>query len=1178
MKRIVFAALVVFVSFSFFTLVDRKSNVEDFEKPEYIIPEKVEVIPVVHTVEIPMLIERFAKYKNVQLGKTWGLTLGLRNLDEQGLMMGVGVNEMSFESVSASYLGCIATISLYAVDSSPGPPFQAPFFWPEKAVAAFNAWHDEYFEPWVGEDFAVMVVACYKVAIAGPDSEYEEDYVCIGWASTAFGPPPHRSVYIGKTSFDFNVSFFTQDIYAKAGVQTKTYNYRESPRPYKEDEYFVGKWVAGENSKVGVSVTSDDLSSGMSLTSPLSYNEGEEVEIGGSAGQLAVSSTHKQFYKVDTNYFVVKDVVCTDENIEVELRDFDDYSTNGTTWTRTSEGAKFRAFVSGGSYQVKWLPDSGASSRANHGFYTHIVGPIRYHIDAHRYAPESGFDYDSEIEFDVGLRKHIAGAITQVQYIKPNETTDWFTKVDIVSSAGVVEQTGMYHFDDWSAYVKVRDQWYDDEENHEGVEAEGVVGGREITVDDRRGYIVCPTVQKTFDEDVEEYFFPAFTLQLSSIDIDIPEGCPYRPSKWQGVTGVNISGDDTEVWTATIPESTVSRTLVHRKNLRLQRMASKPDPEENLDRDWPIQSKANEYTDNDDAEWAIAVPYEDVTDFDSIRTLALSFESYPAGAVGKEVKIKLDYSLIVIHDPNYTCHKHSFGEEGEFEYTLSNHSHEFSGELVLPGTVYFDLAELKRSNTVNLQRVNKITITLPVAGEYEISDLKLVYPDPQDHGFAGYPDVNIIPSIDPWRWFNDFVGFAVVSEGMTVMNLSYGFEQFQRLMKGLKGIQYRRHCPDSILTNDLTYAKPLSRLINELNFREGWLAAYLDEAIDENMTDDEDVSIGQLYWWDLKRGTGDYSVPEEVLAGKRVGAFGGFHVIPFAPITIHGFYHTGGVLSGMAYGKDGKIVRSEGGTSYSDIHPNKLWQSSDEGQSWKKIGSFAPDASGRYVSPPGPVHEVVYGIGESEELVQAVGNFVNRQIRWQEVPLPFGEDSTSCFDIKENLVFVIYSLGGTLKLIYTSPADRYWKGNPKQISYDLPKTIHESTMGSPSGLSTANSVIYIYHVSQEGVERFISNNLCASFSEQKVIDMDIDVVKFYAFNSNGVQFGFATDNSGDLYCVVSNNFFDTSEKHKIKSGVNPQSQPSGYFSHGMVYCYIVGDDVECHKSMDMGKTWAEVTE
>lgn len=590
--------------------------------------------------------------------------------------------------------------------------------------------------------------------------------------------------------------------------------------------------------------------------------------------------------------------------------------------------------------------------------------------------------------FDVGLRDVQADTSLLPHYISGNTLTDWYYKVVTVSSAGAVPQTSGYSFDSDSSYCKAVDSWYENAALHENV---GTTTDEVFVMElnDQYGPVLVYPLTSSLDGGGSYSWFDGLSIERIDVTLDFPPGQAVRPSAWTP-TSESIAVTNGNTFTVSSTTPALTRTLKTRYWLRLERMASLPEPEENLDADWPIQLKANENLTNDDEAWATSIPVEDVTNWDNGRIVQLKFSTWPAGAEEQNFTLTVNYSLVTIEDPCYTCHEHRFGSSGIWSYEKTSGTTTFTSVLASDGTVQWDLGLFKRDKSLCLQHVDSISIAFPdVNGEYVLHathGLDLIA-DPSTHGYNAndYPRLKINPAIDPWNWNADYSGFAATYEGLMMLNLVYGYEQYERVMRGMKQTQHRVHCPDSELGDDINYAKVLSRLCDEVNWQEGMTCIYDSAAIAAAITDVDDVTLTALYWWDLNRDSGEYqpTANNTLTVGPRVHTWDDLEYIPFVPCTIYSEYATQGVAHGMAYNENNtEVLRSGGGWSDSTTkYPYQLCYL--DGETWVETGSFDVNPAGRWVTPPAPEKDMTYGIRLSPETVINIGEFANRELAIQ---------------------------------------------------------------------------------------------------------------------------------------------------------------------------------------------------
>ena len=1079
----------------------------------------------------------------------------------------------SLINATATFLGCSVGIEFYGNDDTNLP---------EHGQNVYNAWMEMAEEYLISDPEYVGFSAwayVYRIFATSPPVggvwETDDEFVVCGIVNPSYkmGDPEPDPIWLGETQIERNCSFSFSGVKAMGNVGTQQYNWRESPRRWL-DQYVSYKWISDGNTYVSCQI--GDL--GASGYLPL--GEEEELDLGPAVANVAMSIAMHRGDVAGASYATFSELSVSDDDVNISVPTFYEYSFGGATptWTRTpGSNDNWVAEISTQSYTVKTIGGLNQTP-TGHGIWTHVVGPVKYHINSHRYGPNTGVEYSPEPQFDVGLRYHVDEENVSTVWLSPNMTHGPFTKVELVTAVGPGPQTGLFSIND--PYIRVRGEWYEDEDNHEFHEIEDETGTKIVTQNDMDGYIVvAPIDVDSLDSDSGNYLINGLTLEFKNVKIDIPDDCPDRPTYWYpmaygegDIVSASFHPEDNGVFFVgngyyneegvlvkseepfVIKNPTITRDLDHVKYDRFNFMASKS-PSGKLNPDWPIMLQANKNREDDHDEWLAEVPYEDVIQWPH-RYLRIKFDKMPELADKKTIVLKLHYSQVSFSDPNYTCHEHRFGECGEWEWSRTQTSFEFKGKLEKKGEggeAIIDLAQLIRNKITKLNFVDKVTIVLPsVEGEYIFpsngTGLECIKTKTGDE-----PEVLINAAIDPWNWTKNFVGFHFFTEGMMGFNLEYGYEQYEDGMRGLKGTQYRQPCPSSSVTKDFSYAKIVKRLVNELSWQEGVIVDWLDDDVKEKTVDKKQRQLCEFYWWDLARGNGLYSLDGTIKLHKKVRNQVGLGHLPFHTQLINGEYQTQGIVTGLVY--DDKYQVQEETEGLKII----LWGKDTKNNTpWKQVSEINIGPNGFFNSLPAPTKDIIYALGAEDQIVRILGNFYNREvINSFFFYIKSVLDKTSIFK-KQYLIIVAADID---KRIHVFRSQDNGKTFPEAIQLH---THSPSFFNSePNELFTNNG---IFLLDDYGIT-----------AQEEIVHMTIDGDYPSLFNRGSKVF-LLYIKDGNLYCSVS---FDKGKTFGvteilIDSNVKEHHYPSGIFlDDGTILVAYQGSDssIKTKFSYDGGRSW-----
>lgn len=545
-------------------------------------------------------------------------------------------------------------------------------------------------------------------------------------------------------------------------------------------------------------------------------------------------------------------------------------------------------------------------------------------------------------EYDVGLNDEDGDPV----YLTPG-TTGWYTQAN----------HSWYNESFFSTTVQadITSAWYSATANHQPDAVSADVGGNTYTLDDRPAPIAAryPGASSLTGAPYQEADW--LDISQDSVNVHKPDGVA-RPSLWVGSGGLTVTAQTDSTVTFTIASTattpTLTRTYTTRYWTQMDRLASRnPDSTLAFDGDWPIKLKANLDASSvpaHDPLLAALTADEDITNWDNFSYLKFKFN---AASDGPGLTVALTYyELLDVFDPCYTSHDARYGQNGEFEYVRSDaktatYTTDYLGA-PLDGagirTYYIDLrcpaeGELNRGA---LQHVSAITVTgfpIPAAGTdtWTLDGSALELRD----GPVGSQHL-ALDYKRSWNWPQNWFGFAGWHDGAPILAVKYGYEQFEGVERGLKYVQYQQHDPGTDSDTDLSYAKPLSRLADELNWQEGFTVTCDTSAL-EALLEDEDgnamFSVSDAAWWWLKYAP-DGEPPFDVAPTVRSvtiarGAPTQIDIYHYVDAKAHGLVRTGGVRERMT----GTAVLKSRAQSTGAV---------------ATVGTYTSDEHGRWVSDP----------------------------------------------------------------------------------------------------------------------------------------------------------------------------------------------------------------------------------
>lgn len=832
--------------------------------------------------------------------------------------------------------------------------------------------------------------APFRVTVSAPSTsppatneEYKDVYV---WLADVWGPgvgnlPPDAIVVYGDLAVP--VQFALAGVYAKQEALDDPPDDREL-MDFTDRRHEIA-WYADEEATVTVTATLPDGST-ISVTGPLAV-AGGEFELG-QQFYLRYAFEIGRFDYSGVVYGRMSGIKWGDEAVDLSHLDLynpgaDPPDGDEPDWGRTRTQANcFRVGNDGGI--AIWSEDYRIGLVVDQTWTGWTAAPWMQ-----RFKPLTG-KFADDVDYDDIL---VYGA--PIEWYQDDQGDwqwrhrKWSGELEVVESRSSWEwQWEWKQFDAHYAWLVVDQDWR--VANEEDVGDNGDPDENDRTC----GLCLYPLTAEAFEG--EPWWQHHLDLQhATSIDVNDPPGVDNRPSLWQGSGGVTVDPSDNDRWTVAAGSTTpkVERTLATRYWLRLDRLSSGWTPGEEYNPDWPIMLKANLPIDvtQDDPDWwdssGGGVDAEDIWNWAEFAYLRLRLNAPRAG----QVRLVIDASLVRITDPCYTCAEYRWQE---FGYTRQPFQLSYIIDVQAGDHTYLiDLAlneqKVVPSGDYRLQHVDKITFELPAAGSsdetWQLLALELVLdpgegsrPEPETHCWARY--------VRNWAWpWADWFGFGAVVDGKDALEVDYGYDYpngHTRQEKKLLYIQRREHCPTySGPATRLDYAKPLSRLVDELGWQEGWQAVYREpEKADENEDDDENRVIGVLRWWDIRH-CHEWRLPDPDDGALVWGEsnWGEASWADFAKIDGAIVVGRGQMLAGtwqewwyIKYprGRIHGIARDKAGLRrLRNWGPVRLYAKHEDATDYALAGSVTTDEHGRYRLPPVRERHYVYGVDNRWELL-----------------------------------------------------------------------------------------------------------------------------------------------------------------------------------------------------------------
>lgn len=879
---------------------------------------------------------------------------------------------------------------LYTKVLENGVMTHAPIFYgdlPEAQQDAIAEWFDGLPAVWV-EAYCFLFIARAAVNLGAVGEEAGAVYKGFGWYVEERNPMGDDIYYpLGDTEWELSGSLYYNNLQCKERI-TESWSQK-----------FDFRHWSGRSAEYGLFTSANETTTTATI-GDATAEATTSYDVQTSPG-ISVSIHQPWTPRNNTDYALVKNVssnlggVPLDLNMNMWCKPYDHESVE-PPWVGSATKPpvvgedppwRWHFFTTGNTFHLHRIEDTypGNLHYISTTARAIVYGPVRFNVTAGRGGyinNEEYFPLPEGFLVDAGLRYWTSEAESEPVWLPPG-TSRYYTSCivgDMNNILGTALKTGSYTWTNIKPRIKL--SWLED--NDDLLEYQHIVDDKPYgpPVDNSYCYIATPSLIDDPDT-TSPYWEDALHYVWGEVSIDVPPDYEERPTLWVAGTDATIDETDNTKWTAEEDGATITRTLATRFDARMGYLETGWDVgKPAYDRDWPIIAKANHQLEADPPEVAAACEVEDVTNYDNSRILCFSFkeDGYPEEVDWSKATLKLTYALYDFRDEWYTPPNHNgcnrFGANGAFEVDTTIQSFTFSGFGTDPptGALYFDLGELQRSNTVNLRHVRSIELTLPTAGDYELADARLIK-DPRDHGGDTYPHWMPQQGVNPWNWVKCGCGWGSTIEGVPHLNIPNGSETYFNgdVQYGIKQLQYWQYNPAWLAEQleapepfDPTNAWNLQRLVAVIGLQEQLTGTYLDVAkVEEATKDENNNSLGFLYFWDLNRINFDCGDQRAALAVGTLESFG--ITCPLIPLCANIRWSTHGCGQGMAYQK-GKFLRGSGGSSDdAGEFTAKIWRrpvdeegapvlgEDDEPLPWEECGSFSPGVSGRFTTPP--LHE-----------------------------------------------------------------------------------------------------------------------------------------------------------------------------------------------------------------------------
>jgi len=471
-----------------------------------------------------------------------------------------------------------------------------------------------------------------------------------------------------------------------------------------------------------------------------------------------------------------------------------------------------------------------------------------------------------------------------------------------------------------------------------------------------------------------------------------------RPAAWTGSNGLTPGEyPDDYIWqvAARSNNPTATLTTVSRKWLELDRLQEKlNDPERQHNHDWVIQNYPNLpiAQSQDDPEWHEQIPVENEWHWQNQTWLEIDLNA-PRDAT---IQVVVTYSEIYVYDPWYTCFEHTFGAEGEWEYSRTQKQVVYTatvektpaGQEFTP--VLIDLCSpVSGERPPRLWHVDKVDIVIigesPAEDEtWTLHSIWLTGMYWKDEWGPDPPTFFSVREYDPYDWLSDYTGFASITDGKPCFDIVYGYEEHESVERSLKQRQKYRHCPESEAEGILDYAKPLARLLDEINWQRGWEAGWTngDPHLGPKNRDAEgNTFVSTFRWWDLLRSHEYKFLQYAELKGAPIVR--GWYLAAGIKHTIYYEKWPQGRIHGMAY---------TGNSRARNMGTVRLYRRPAEGGDWALIDTTTTDEHGRFRFDPVQEKGWIYRVSTGGSMLYAK----NARYSWSLGALEAGAGVLAC--------------------------------------------------------------------------------------------------------------------------------------------------------------------------------------
>ena len=665
----------------------------------------------------------------------WSFTLTIQALDV--LLMTTPSTRCSANAAGAS-IGVIGTVIGPDHDGVP-----LPDGWPAGAATAWAAWTSSFPYPsYGGSSFllAASVGSTTEYKVVG--YKYASDLVTRTW--------------VGDNQWSMSGTYTVQNLQCRLATTILSNEKYTAPRRWTQRSAVYALFPSTDPSKPTTTTTTlGDMTSTVSCV----FSLNPDGSVVSNSGPLALT------YGVAVDAPPAAGVSCAEvqgiscsaggQKVNLSANFWNTSNTCAANWTANPSmptGAVWNAYNAGNTLKLVWT-GYGAQSSGSIAVQTHMYGPVRFNVMAGRFG-RSTPNFPISPQFDVGLQYCVSDGppiVMQNIYLSPG-LSPWYTSstTHLATDGRVGLGAGQYSWGggSWVVAPVVTDDWLNANGEllvYQAMEEDddGHMIPSAPPLDNRAAYIQLASV--AYDPATAgPWWGPAVNYTRTDISVDIPPGQTTRPTNWAAGANATIDPAHNERWTVTGENGQVTRTLASRFDARMDYLANVWGPGmPAYDVDWPIIAKANHGLDADPPTVAAACAVEDVTNYDNSRILAFSFNfaegERPDGLDWSKATLDLTYANWSFED--YCWNQdyggvNRFGSDGWFTADSSDANYLFNGYGDNDGdTLYFDLAQLQRSNTVSLRHVRSVLLTLPGGGTYRLADAQLIA-DPDHYGMA----------------------------------------------------------------------------------------------------------------------------------------------------------------------------------------------------------------------------------------------------------------------------------------------------------------------------------------------------------------------------------------------------------------------------------------------------------